>query len=149
MDFVELVVNLLKINSLLPRYLNLEITEDEAMEDPALIINILTELKAIGIKISLDDFGTGYSSLSYVNMLSIDTIKIDKSLLTNLEKGCKNILIIKSIIGMAHSLNIKVITEGIETEEQFDIKNLKCDLIQGYLIGKPMPASDFQHDFIK
>ena len=148
--FVELVVKLLKINSLLPRYLNLEITEDEAMEDPELIINILTELKALGIKISLDDFGTGYSSLSYVNMLPIDTIKIDKSLITNLENGSKNILIIKSIIGMAHSLNIKVITEGIETEEQFNIiKELKCDLIQGYLIGKPMPASDFQHDFIK
>ncbi|WP_281419361.1 EAL domain-containing protein [Clostridium psychrophilum] len=97
----------------------------------------------------MDDFGTGYSSLNYVNMLPIDTIKIDKSLIVGLENGSKNIFIINSIIVMAHSLNIKVITEGIETEAQFHIlKELKCDAIQGYLIGKPMTVSEFEEKFI-
>ena len=148
-NFIELVASILKDTSLSARYLNIEITEDEAMEDPELIINILTKLKALGIKISLDDFGTGYSSLSYVNMLPIDTIKIDRSLILNLANDRKSILIIKSIIGMAHSLNIKVVAEGIETEEQFNmLKEIQCDLIQGYLIGKPMDATLFQEKFI-
>jgi len=148
-NFVKLVENILKEVSLSANSLNLEITEDEAMEDPELIISLLTELKALGVKISLDDFGTGYSSLSYVNMLPIDTIKIDRSLVLNLENDSKSILIIKSIIGMAHSLNIKVVAEGIETKEQFNmLKEIQCDLIQGYLIGMPMNSEEFQKKFI-
>jgi EAL domain-containing protein (putative c-di-GMP-specific phosphodiesterase class I) len=148
-NFPQLVENILDAHSLSSQYLNLEITEDEAMEDPESIINILCQLKNLGVKISLDDFGTGYSSLSYVNRLPIDTIKIDRSLIINLEEGSKNILIVKSIIRMAHSLNIKVVAEGIETEEQFNILNeLQCDLIQGYLIGSPMDASNFNKNFI-
>jgi len=147
--FVSLVQNILETYSLPPEYLNLEITEDESMEDLETIIHILEQLKNMGIKISLDDFGTGYSSLSYVNKLPIDKIKIDKSLIMNLEKNYKNLMIIKSIINMSHSLNIKIIAEGIETEEQFRILNeLGCDFIQGYLIGKPMEAADFEHKFI-
>jgi diguanylate cyclase (GGDEF)-like protein/PAS domain S-box-containing protein len=148
-NFPQLVANILDAHSLSSVHLNLEITEDEAMEAPESIINILCQLKDLGIKISLDDFGTGYSSLSYVNRLPIDTIKIDRSLIINLEEGSKNILIVKSIIRMAHSLNIKVVAEGIETEEQFNILNeLQCDLIQGYLIGSPMDASNFNKNFI-
>ena len=144
-NFIELVLNILDTYSLSPMYLNLEITEDEAMEDYELIISILTRLKYHGIKISLDDFGTGYSSLSYVTRLPIDIIKIDKSLITNLEIDFKNTFIIKLIILMAHNLNIKVVAEGIENEAQFIIlKDLKCDFIQGYFIGKPMAASDFE-----
>ena len=104
----------------------------------------------MGIKISMDDFGTGYSSLSWLSKLPIDTIKIDRSLIINLDNNSKNIAIIKSIIAVANSLNIKVIAEGIETETEFaTLKELGCDYIQGYLIGKPMTASEFQHDFIK
>ncbi|WP_315068937.1 EAL domain-containing protein [uncultured Clostridium sp.] len=147
--FVSLVKNILETYSLPQEYLNLEITEDEAMEDFDTIINILTQLKNIGVKISLDDFGTGYSSLSYVNKLPIDKIKIDRSLITNLEKNYKNTMIIKSIVEMGHSLNIKIVAEGIETEKQFEIlKELKCDYIQGYLIGKPMGATEFEYKFI-
>jgi EAL domain-containing protein (putative c-di-GMP-specific phosphodiesterase class I) len=109
----------------------------------------LEQFKSIGIKISLDDFGTGYSSLNYVNKLPIDKIKIDKSLIMNLETNYKNLTIIKSIINMGHSLDIKIVAEGIETKEQLRILNeLKCDFIQGYLIGKPMEASEFGHKFI-
>lgn len=149
-NFVEFVMDILHKQLLEPRYLNLEITEDEAMENPDLIIKILTELKSKGIKISLDDFGTGYSSLSYVNKLPIDTIKIDRSLIINLKNDSKNKVIIKSIVVMAHSLGIKVVAEGIETESEFILlKELKCDSIQGYLIGKPMASSDFGDKFIK
>jgi len=148
-DFVELVIKVLQKHSLPPKYLNLEITEEDAMEDSELIINILTELRSFGIKISLDDFGTGYSSLSYVNKLPINMLKIDRSLIINLEQGSKNIVIINLIIMMAHSLNIKVVAEGIETKDQFDILNkLQCDSIQGYLIGKPVDAFDFEEKFI-
>ncbi len=120
------------------------------MEDINLIIKVLLELKSCGIKISMDDFGTGYSSLSWLSKLPIDTIKIDRSLIINLDSNSKNIVIIKSIVAVANSLNIKVIAEGIETETEFAmLKELRCDCIQGYLIGKPMAASDFQHDFIK
>jgi len=150
LNFVQLVMNILHKQLLDPSYLNLEITEDEVMEEPNLILSILNQLKAIGIKISLDDFGTGYSSLSYVNKLPINTIKIDKSLIDNLQPGSKNIIIIKSIIVMAHSLNIKVIAEGIENKAQFNIlKELELDSIQGYLIGKPIAPLDFQEKFIK
>ena len=143
-------MNILQEQLLEPRYLNLEITEDEAMEDPDLIIKILTELKSKGIKISMDDFGTGYSSLSYINKLPIDTIKIDRSLIINLKNNSKNKVIIKSIVVMAHSLDIKVVAEGIETESEFImLKELQCDSIQGYLIGKPMTSSDFGEKFIK
>lgn len=148
-EFVSIVQNILETYSLESQYLNLEITEDEAMEDCETIIEILTQLKNMGIKISLDDFGTGYSSLSYVNRLPIDKIKIDKSLIMNLEKNYKNIMIVKSIIEMGHSLNIKIVAEGIETKKQLNILNeLECDYIQGYLIGEPMESWRFEDKFI-
>ena len=149
LNFVQLVMNILHEHLLEPRYLSLEITEDEAMEDIDLIIEVLLELKSQGVKISMDDFGTGYSSLSWLSKCPINTIKIDRSLIINLDNNSKNIVIIKAIIAVANSLNIKVIAEGIETETEFDtLKELRCDYIQGYLIGKPMSASDFQYDFI-
>ena len=149
LNFVQLVMNILHEHLLEPRYLSLEITEDEAMEDIDLIIEVLLELKSQGVKISMDDFGTGYSSLSWLSKFPINTIKIDRSLIINLDNNSKNIVIIKAIIAVANSLNIKVIAEGIETETEFDtLKELRCDYIQGYLIGKPMSASDFQYDFI-
>ena len=149
-DFVELVVGILHNQLLDPKYLNIEITEDEAMEDIDLITKVLRELKLQGIKISIDDFGTGYSSLSCLSILPIDIIKIDRSLIVNLDNNPKNIVIIKSIVAVAKSLNMKVLAEGIETETEFvALKELQCDYIQGYLIGKPMPASDFQDSFIK
>ncbi|MCB2295602.1 EAL domain-containing protein [Clostridium algoriphilum] len=150
LDFVQLVMNILHEQLLDPRYLTLEITEDEAMEDIDLIIKVLLELNSRGVKISMDDFGTGYSSLNWLSKLPIETIKIDRSLIINLDSNSKNIVIVKSIIAIANSLNIKVIAEGIETETEFDtLKELQCDYIQGYLIGKSMPASDFQQNFIK
>jgi len=148
--FVLLVQNILETYSLPAKHLNLEITEDEAMEDFETIINVLTQLKKIGITISIDDFGTGYSSISNISRLPVDKIKIDRSLIINLERDKRNIMIVKAIINTGHSLNLKIVAEGIETEEQLRIlKEFDCDFIQGYLIGKPMEAADFEHRFIE
>jgi len=148
-DFVQLVMNILHEQLLDPGCLNLEIPEDEAMGNIDLIVKVLLELKSQGIKISIDDFGTGYSSLSWLSNLPVDTIKIDRSLIINLDTNSKNIAIIKAIIAVANSLKIKVIAEGIETETELaTLKELRCDYIQGYLIGKPMAATEFEHKFI-
>jgi len=148
-NFVGLVQEVLKINSLAPMYLNLEITEDEAIECPELILDVLLKLKTLGVKLSLDDFGTGYSSLNYVSKLPIDFLKIDKLLIASLERSSKTEEVIKSIILLAHKLNIKVVAEGIETENQLQIlKELECDMVQGYLIGKPMKECEFEDRFI-
>ncbi|GFZ33014.1 signaling protein [Clostridium zeae] len=143
-NFVEKVIFALEDAKLDPSYLSLEITEDEAMEDVEFTIDILKRLKELGIRISLDDFGTGYSSLSYVNKLPIDTLKIDKSLIEFVDKDQRNAEIIKSIIIMSHSLNIKVVAEGIETEEQLNmLRDLNCDYVQGYYLGRPMDYENF------
>lgn len=150
LNFVQNVMDVLDKELLESRYLSIEITEDEAMEDVDIILKILSELRGKGVKISLDDFGTGYSSLSYINKLPIDVIKIDRSLISNLKSNTKNIVIVKAIIAMSHSLNIKVVAEGIETQEEFEmLKKFECDYIQGYLIGKPMAAADFEEKYIK
>lgn len=149
-NFLDIVKDALTQAKLSPSYLNLEITEDEAMEDVSLTINTLKNLRELGVNISLDDFGTGYSSLSYVNSLPINTLKIDKSLVRDIDKDTKNLEIIKIIIMMAHSLNLKVIAEGIESKKHLNLlEELKCDSIQGYLIGKPVEAAEFENSFLK
>jgi len=143
--FVSLVSDIIEQLGLSPNFLNLEITEDEAMVDAELTIEILRNLKSIGVRIALDDFGAGYSSLSYVNKLPIDSLKIDRSLIQNLAQDSKNIEIIKSIIYMAKNLNINVITEGVETKSELQIlKELDCHLIQGYLFSKPLNVDAFE-----
>ncbi|WP_278337005.1 EAL domain-containing protein [Clostridium chromiireducens] len=148
-EFVLIVQNILETYSFPAEYLNIEITEDEAMEDFPIIIDALTKLKAMGVKISLDDFGTGYSSISYASKLPVDKIKIDRTLIMNLEKDDRDRMIVKAIINTGHSLGLNIVAEGIETQEQFRILNeFECDFIQGYLIGRPMEASEFEKNFI-
>jgi len=148
-NFILEVKNALELAGLEPFLLNLEITEDEAMEDVEFTINILHQLKTIGVRLSLDDFGTGYSSLSYVTKLPVDTLKIDRSLITHIHANNKNFEIVKSTIAMAHSLKIKVVAEGIENLEQLNIlTELNCDSIQGFYISKPIEAGEFQEKFL-
>jgi len=144
-NFVDIVSDALKAANLEPKYLVLEITENDAMQNVDLAIKTLNKIKNLGVNIALDDFGTGYSSLSYVNRLPVDILKIDRSLIINIAQDTQNIEIIKAIIAMAHSLNIKVVVEGVEDIEQFIIlKKLKSYAIQGYLISKPLPAKDIK-----
>ncbi|WP_435788474.1 putative bifunctional diguanylate cyclase/phosphodiesterase [Clostridium sp.] len=145
-DFVDIVSNALKETNLNPKHLVLEITENTTMQNVDLTIKTLNKIKALGVSIALDDFGTGYSSLSYVNRLPVDILKIDRSLIINITEGTQNIAIVKVIIAMAQSLNIKVVVEGVEDMEQFTIlRELNSYAIQGYLISKPIPANDIQN----
>ncbi|WP_083995473.1 EAL domain-containing protein [Caryophanon latum] len=141
-NFVAEVSNLLKQHKLEPHLLNLEITES-LTTDIHFMTRILNELKEIGVYISIDDFGTGYSSLRYLSQLPIHTVKIDQSFIRDLTQD--NQSIIKTIIQLAHAMNLSVVAEGVETEEQeqFLVENL-CHELQGYLYSRPMPLNTFQ-----
>jgi len=132
------------------KYIEFEITENIALQNSSEILSKLRQIKELGIEISIDDFGTGYSSMSYLSKYPIDTLKIDLSFVRALTRNKENEAIVTAIIAMAHSLNLKVIAEGIETKEQLKILYEKnCDFGQGYLIGKPMVAASFEEKFIK
>jgi diguanylate cyclase (GGDEF)-like protein/PAS domain S-box-containing protein len=135
----ELVSSILQETGLPPSALELELTEGIIMRDPGHASFIISNLKALGIKISVDDFGTGFSSLGYLKQFPIDILKIDKSFVTNLEWDEANASISTAVISLAHSLKLEVVAEGIENEEQLTFfRNRGCDFGQGYLISKPV-----------
>jgi len=122
--------------------LQIEITESDAMQDPERAIRVLGQLKARGIAIAIDDFGTGYSSLGYLKRFPIDLLKLDRSFVTGLPNDSDDVSIARAVIGMAHSLDLKVIAEGVETEEQRAfLANNGCNQMQGYLFSRPVPAA--------
>ncbi|QBP42668.1 PAS domain S-box protein [Paenisporosarcina antarctica] len=147
-NLVEVVERILAETKLDAKYLDLEITESMTM-DVDRTISILQALKKVGVKISMDDFGTGYSSLSYLNKFPIDSLKIDQSFIRDCHLDQSNATIVKTIISMAHHLNIQVIAEGVETKEHLDFlqQNL-CDAVQGYLLSKPIPAEKIEVQFL-
>jgi diguanylate cyclase (GGDEF)-like protein len=122
--------------------LELEITESSMMDNMNDAVREFEKLRALGIKISIDDFGTGYSSLSYLKMLPVDSVKIDRSFIRDLGESSQGaISLVRAVIALAHGLNLKVVAEGVETEEQMSIlTHLNCDLIQGFLFYKPLNA---------
>lgn len=139
-NFYEIVQKILKQTKLAPECLELEITESLLIQDIGNTILFLQEFKKMGVQISVDDFGTGYSSLSYLRRFDIDKIKIDKSFIHDLISESNDAAITTAIINMAHSLNMKVVAEGVETEEQFQfLKQNHCDEIQGYYFCEPVP----------
>lgn len=141
--FVTTLSEILEETKLPPQYLELEITEStlvSSMMDATLLLNSLQEL---GVKVSLDDFGTGYSSLNYLTRMPINTLKIDKSFIDNISSSQKDSYIAESIIMLAHSLNIRVVAEGVEHEEQLMLlREQKCDIIQGYIYSPPLHPSE-------
>lgn len=142
-DFVERVKDALQYKEQLPP-IDLEITESLIMDNVESNINKLRELSNLGIKIAIDDFGTGYSSLSYLSRLPADYLKIDQSFVASMNEDPKAMTLVSTIISLAHSLDMKVIAEGVETEEQAKIlRLLRCDQAQGFLISKPLPQADF------
>lgn len=143
-SFVNIVKTALKKNNLPPSAIEIEITESMLMSDAPIIVAALEDLHDFGVHISMDDFGTGYSSLSYLKRFPIDTIKIDRSFVNDIHVDHDDAEIIHTIINMGHTLNRKIIAEGVETEEQLDIlKAYRCDEIQGYFFSKPLTAEDF------
>jgi diguanylate cyclase (GGDEF)-like protein/PAS domain S-box-containing protein len=122
--------------------LTLEVTESVLMEDMESIIGILEELKALGVELAIDDFGIGYASLNYLKHLPADYLKTDCSFVEGLKKNSKDVAILEATINLAHNLGLKVIAEGVETEEQLRyLKRLGCDLAQGYYFAEPLPAA--------
>ncbi|MEL7597985.1 MAG: EAL domain-containing protein, partial [Clostridiaceae bacterium] len=143
--FVELVKNILKEIGLKPEFLELEITESVLMESLEKSVEILNELRKIGVKTALDDFGTGYSSLNYLMKIPIDTLKIDKTFIDNVSTNYSQKSIIEGIIIIAHEMALDVVAEGVEVQEQLKIlADKKCDKIQGYLFSKPYEAKDIE-----
>ncbi|MEG3617297.1 EAL domain-containing protein [Magnetovibrio sp. PR-2] len=143
-NFVDIVKSALKRNDLPPSAIEIEITESMLMSDATVIVAALEDLHNFGIHISMDDFGTGYSSLSYLKRFPIDTIKIDRSFVNDIHTSTDDAEIIHTIINMGHTLNRKIIAEGVEIVEQLDIlKEYNCDEIQGYYFSKPLSSEDF------
>lgn len=140
-NFLSTVRTALALTSLPPQQLVLEITEGILMSDPARAAKVLEELAATGIRIAIDDFGTGYCSLAYLKSLPVHTLKIDRSFVKDLPGASKDAAICRAVLGMARDLGLSCTAEGIETPAQRDflIEN-GCTYLQGYLLGKPMPA---------
>ncbi len=125
-------------------HIELEITETLLMRQDPLTNRVLHDLINLGVLLAIDDFGTGYSSLGYLHKLSIDTLKIDRSFVKNIPRNEDSVAIARAIVGLAHSLDLNLIAEGIETREQCEFfRELKCQMMQGFLFSKPLPADQF------
>lgn len=140
---VDVVRSALEESNLAPEMLQLEITESAAMQNFELTMSVLQELRAMGVSIAVDDFGTGQSSLIYLKHFPIDTVKIDKEFLREVTTNDTAAAIVSYVISLAHTLQLKVVAEGVETEEQHTfLRHCGCDLIQGFLFSAPLPADE-------
>ncbi len=140
-DLAQTVIRILDETRLAPEHLELELTESSIMQNAGFAASVLSRLKGMGINISIDDFGTGFSSLASLKRLPIDALKIDKSFVSDATTDPDDAALVMAIITLAHNLRLKVIAEGVETEEQLRFLHLlRCDEIQGYLFSKPLPA---------
>lgn len=143
-DLDRRIASIIQDSGIPPACLELELTESILMEDVTNAMQTLTSLKQLGVCIAIDDFGTGYSSLNYLKQFPIDVLKIDRSFVDGLPHGEQDGQIARAIIAMAHSLNLTVIAEGVETLAQLDfLRGHDCDEVQGFLLGRPMPAQQF------
>jgi diguanylate cyclase (GGDEF)-like protein/PAS domain S-box-containing protein len=144
-DLAAQISNTLKETGLNPRSLNLEITETIAMADADRSAVVLSELKALGVRLDIDDFGTGYSSLSRLQRFPVDTLKIDRSFISRMDTDLETREIVRIIVMLAHGLRLKVVAEGVETEAQADmLKEIGCEMAQGYLYSRPAPAETIE-----
>ena len=142
-DLVEQINAAVSSARISPKLLQLEITENMIMEHLDSTPETMRALDSLGYKISIDDFGTGYSSLEYLKRFPVDSLKIDRTFINGIDTDPDNAAIVRAAISMAHSMGLKVVAEGVETEEQLlYLHKLRCDLIQGYLLGRPLPAKD-------
>ncbi len=148
-NLLDIIRTVLADTGLDPGLLELEITESVIMQNPDFAVAVLAEIRDLGIHISIDDFGTGYSSLAHLKRFSINTLKIDKSFVRDVEINSADAAIATAIIAMGNSLNLKVIAEGVETEGQLTfLSENKCDEVQGFLFSTPMPSEDVA-DFLR
>jgi EAL domain-containing protein (putative c-di-GMP-specific phosphodiesterase class I) len=129
--------------------LELEITESVIMEDVKGNIASLQAIRDLGVTIAIDDFGTGFSSLAYLAKLPVDKLKIDRSFVIDMTAGPQGLALVSTIISLAHALKLKVVAEGVETEEQSHLlRLLGCEEMQGFLFSKPVPGEIFESKFL-
>ena len=144
-ELVNTVINALVLSDLDSQWLELELTESILIQDAEATLDTVRRLKSLGIKLSVDDFGTGYSSLTYLKRFAVDKLKIDQSFVRDLVADPDDAAIVRAIIQMAHSLKLKTIAEGVETEELANLLRIfHCDEIQGYWLARPMPAEQME-----
>jgi diguanylate cyclase (GGDEF)-like protein/PAS domain S-box-containing protein len=144
-NLVQSIAAVLQETGLEPHYLEIELTESLVMTDVDHAIEMLRQLKLLGVKLSIDDFGTGYSSLAYLKRFPIDILKIDQSFVRDIAVDFNDAAITVSIISLGHNLKLKVIAEGVETQEQLAyLRHHGCDEVQGYLFSRPLPAAEFE-----
>ncbi|MDF3036817.1 MAG: hypothetical protein K0S28_2091, partial [Paucimonas sp.] len=144
-DLLQTIKDALRETGLEARYLEIELTESLMMSDVENAIHILQALKELGVYLSIDDFGTGYSSLAYLKRFPIDVLKIDRSFVSDIPANANDAAITSSIIALAHSLELEVVAEGVETAEQLAfLQQRNCDVVQGYYFSRPVPVTDFE-----
>lgn len=144
-DLIADIARILQQTGVEPHWLEVELTEGSLMENTQHTIASLQRLRAMGVKISIDDFGTGYSSLAYLRRFPIDTLKIDIAFIREVTTNPQDAAITRTIIELAHSLNLRVVAEGVETHAQLGfLKEAGCDQIQGYLFSRPLPAATLE-----
>jgi diguanylate cyclase (GGDEF)-like protein/PAS domain S-box-containing protein len=140
-NLADVVAQVLQRTGMNPHYLEFELTESSVMDEPEASAEMLRRLRAMGTVVSIDDFGTGYSSLGYLRRFPINTLKIDRSFIRELETDPDSLSIIQAIVSMARSMNLRTVAEGVETVEQLQsLRRLRCDEMQGYLFSPPLPA---------
>ena len=143
-EFAATIDRILRGTGLRPELLELEITESVAAEDPDATSALLKGLRASGVRVSIDDIGTGYSSLAYLKQFPVSAVKVDKAFVSNVTSDRSDAAIVAAVIGVAHSLEMEVIAEGVETEDQAAfLRQHRCNAMQGYLFGEPMPIEDW------
>lgn len=142
-ELADEIEDALRFSGIGANRLELEVTENALMGNISSTLALLRQIRALGVSLAIDDFGTGYSSLAYLKRLPLNTLKIDRSFIQDIPKSTADIEIVQAVIGMAHTLHLQVVTEGVETQAQFEVL-LKhgCDFVQGYLLSPAVPASE-------
>ena len=147
-NLVSVIESALTESQLPAKYLELEITEGTVMDSPQKAIETMLQIRAMGINLSLDDFGTGYSSLAYLKRFPLNTLKIDKAFVDDIEHSEQGRNMVATIVTIAHNLGLNVVAEGVETNQQLQyLASLRCEQLQGYLYSKPLPEKDF-HNYL-
>jgi EAL domain-containing protein (putative c-di-GMP-specific phosphodiesterase class I) len=145
----QMVAQVLQETGLPPSLLEIEVTETVAMTHSDAALSTLKKLKQLGVSIAIDDFGTGYSSLAYLKRFPVDKVKIDRTFVAEAPIDHDQAAIVSAIVALAHALQIKVIGEGVESEQQRDLlRRVGCDYMQGFLLGKPLDADGAAKDYV-
>ena len=144
-NIVENIARIIETTEINPQNVVLEITETLAINDMDRVMDIISGLRKLGLKIALDDFGTGYSSLNYIKQLPLDIIKVDKTFIEDIQEDDYEQAFVRLIVELSKTLDTKICVEGVETKEQYELlKELGVDYIQGFYFGKPVNAKDFE-----